>query len=103
MSLIDFDRKPQTIAFAPWGRDVTLRPIGAAELLRLKGTHDKVHGQSVDAAGLAAFYADLLAVAVVDPAAPSAEWIECQLDTLTALGMEALRVCGLIEEEAKKN
>lgn len=103
MSLIDFDRKTETIAFAPWGRDVTLRPIGASALLRLKGAHDKVHGQSVDAAGLAAFYADLLAVSVVDPVAPASEWIECRLDTLTALGMEALRVCGLIEDEAKKN
>lgn len=103
MDLKDLDRPVQSVRFDAWDCDVQFRPLGATELLKLNGSHPGVHGTEVNADGLARFYAELLACSVVSHRAASDEWLECKMSTLTELGTIALRVSGLIEDEAKKN
>lgn len=103
MDLKDLDRKTESVRYEPWQCDVVLRPIGAVELVRLNGSHPGVDGKEATAAGLAKFYADLLAASVVSHPATAEEWLECRMETLSELGMHALRVSGLIAAEAKKN
>lgn len=105
MSLADLDRKPVTWHYDRWDADVIFRPIGAKTYALLAGEFAGVHGQGVEAATPESlrFYAALLAATVESHPHTAEEWMEATTDTLQALGMEALRVNGLLVEEAKKN
>jgi len=99
MNLADLDRKPVTWHYDRWDTDVVFRPISAATLAKFAG----LDGEAVDTPAALRFYAELLAVCVESHQATPDEWMEVSGKSLQTLGMQALRVNGLLAEEAKKN
>lgn len=104
MSLADIARVETAVRYAPWGRDVRMRPISAKALCDMQSSYGDMQGKDVDVAGALEFYAELLSLSVTDPAATKQEWLEdvTPQDVMT-LGQEALRVSGLLADETKKN
>ena len=99
MNIQDLDRKPVTWRYDRWDTDVVFRPISAAVLAKFAG----MNGEAVDTPAALRFYAELLAVCVESHQATPEEWMEATGNTLQVLGMQALRVNGLLADEAKKN
>ena len=99
MGLADLDRKPVTWHYDRWDADLVFRPVSAAVLARFS----TLNGEPVDTPAALAFYAELLAVSLESHPFTPEEWMEATGDTLHTLGMEALRINGLLVEEAKKN
>lgn len=103
MSLIDLDRPPISWRYDRWERDIVFRPLSARQLAALSSTHDQVDGQAVDTPAALRFYAALLAATLEEPKYDEATWLEASAVTLQTLGMQALRINGLVAEDTKKN
>jgi hypothetical protein len=104
MTLADLDRPPVTHHYAPWGREVTMRPISARDLVTLQSRWADLEGERADSDRAVSFYAELLAATVTDPAADPNTWAtETTQRTLLDLGQVALELCGLAHHETKKN
>lgn len=103
MSLADLDRPPITWRFDRWERDIVFRPLSARQLVALSSVHNQVDGQAVDTPAALRFYAALLAATVTDPQYDEATWLDATTATLTTLGLEALRINGLVADDTKKN
>lgn len=102
MSLEDLDRPIVTWHFEPWGRDVSMRRISAAQLAALQVSYGSVSTADATAAEMLKFYAELLSLSVVDPQASADEWFEqTTTDTLIKIGEQAARVSGLAYEQKK--
>jgi hypothetical protein len=99
MNLADLDRKPVTWRYDRWDTDVVFRPISAAMLAKFAG----LNGEDVDTPAALRFYAELLAVSLESHKFTAEEWMDASGKTLQMLGMQALRINGLLAEEAKKN
>jgi hypothetical protein len=105
MSLKDLDRPAVKFRHDPWDRELVFRPITALSAVQILGAFQGVDRQPADTLTpeTLRFYAELLAATCEDPVYSAAEWLEASPGTLLELGMRALRVNGMAEEEAKKN
>jgi len=103
VSLADLDRPPVTWRYDRWEQDITFRQISARTFAGLAGSFGPLHGADADAPEALRFYAELLAACVTSHQATAEEWLEVSHSTLLALGLQALKVNGLVIEEAKKN
>lgn len=103
MNLADLDRPPITWHFDRWERDVVFRQLSASQLVKLSAVHDQVDGQAADTPAALRFYAALLAATVTEPQYDEATWLDATTATLTELGLQALRINGLVADDTKKN
>jgi hypothetical protein len=103
MSIADIDRPAVVFHYDRWNQDVVFRPISAKTFALLATDFTTVDGQDVDTPAALGFYAALLAACVESHVATAEEWLEISGPSLQVLGKQALRVNGLLTEEAKKN
>jgi len=104
MSLAEIARKQEQIAYEPWGRDVVMVPISARDLCDMHASFAELQGKDLDTAEALEFYAELLSLSVMDPKATKEEWLsDVTPKAVMDLGQEALRLSGLVSEDAKKN
>jgi hypothetical protein len=94
------DRPSVTFSYEPWGREVTVRALGARQLLEWQAELSKA--QEGSQADQAAAFARYLSLAVIDPAGTAEEWQEeATLNTLIKLAGEAMQHTGLDVEQKK--
>ena len=103
MNLADLDRPTTTWFYERWNQDVVFRPINAKTLALLSEDFGHVHGEDTDTPAALRFYAALLAASIESHRATADEWLDASVTTLQALGMQALKVNGLLAEDTKKN
>jgi len=103
MNLKDLDRPAVTYHCQRWDADVVLRPLSALDYIAIAGQWDDMEAEQEDAPRMLGFYAAILAATVESHPATAEEWLALTPATLIELGTHALRVCGLLEEDAKKN
>jgi len=100
MSVAQYDLQHVTFRYEPWGRDVTMRPLSAAELIGLQADMDD---DAPDDRSIA-WYAQLLSMCVVAPSASAEEWPrQARFSTLIDLGQRAMEISGIGPAAAKKN
>jgi len=99
-SLADIDRPAVTFDWPPWGRGVTVRAMGALDLIEWKGELEQANqGTERDQAEC---FGQFLARVVIDPAAEAAAWArDVRLESLVALTDRVIRETGLDMEQKK--
>jgi len=99
-SLSDIDRPAVTFEWPPWGRSVTVRAMGALDLIEWKGELERANqGTERDQAEC---FGQFLARVVIDPAAEAAAWSrDVRLESLVALTERVMRETGLDMDQKK--
>jgi len=99
-SLADIDRPAVTFDWPPWGRSVTVRAMGAMDLIEWKGELERANkGSERDQAEC---FGQFLARVVIDPAAEAAAWSrDVRLDSLVALTDRVMTETGLDMQQKK--
>jgi hypothetical protein len=97
----DKDRKPTEFPYERWGEVVVLRPISARELVELEAVVEAIDEDDASRRSLR-MKAGLLAATVQSPQWTADEWAEVSPETLNALCDEAMRINGMLEDDAAK-
>ena len=99
-NLTDIDRPAVTFDWPPWGRSVTVRAMGALDLIAWKAELERANqGTEADQA---VCFGEFLARVVIDPAADAAAWSrDVRLESLVALTERVMSETGLDMEQKK--